>query len=81
LPLSLPRLMNWGIMQNRNVLTANISESRKIGSECLLSGILEERPAAKYFLSESAITNLIKNGNRRANVLPQRITKEEKERT
>src|SRR3990167_8979298 len=51
LQLSLPHLMNWGIMQNGRFLTASILESHKIGKGCLLSDILEEQVANKYFLS------------------------------
>ena len=53
--------MNWGMTCNGNVLTAKISESRKIGSECLLSDILEDTPDQKYFLSEEVMQKIAFN--------------------
>src|SRR3990167_6404732 len=60
LQLSLPHLMNWGIMQNGRCLTASILESHKIGKGCLLSDILEEKVADRYFLSPTKIQKLIR---------------------
>src|SRR3990167_4748235 len=60
LPLSLPHLMNWGIMQNGKCLTANILEFHRIGKGYLLSDILEEQVADKYFLSDKMVQNLLK---------------------
>src|SRR3990167_2877084 len=53
-PQSSPRLMSWGMTSNGKCLTARISESPRIGKECSLLEILEERPDQKYFLSEKA---------------------------
>jgi deoxyribodipyrimidine photolyase-like uncharacterized protein len=50
--------MNWGMTSNGNVLTARISESHRIGSEFLLSEVLEDNPDQKYFLSESAMQKI-----------------------
>ena len=47
----LNRWMNWGMTVNGKCLTARTSESRRIEKECSLSGILEAKPDAKYFLS------------------------------
>src|SRR3990167_10386618 len=73
LPLSLPRLMNWGIMQNGRCLTANISESRKIGKGCLLSDILEEQVADKYFLSPQMKRRILGLKHSQQDILHQEI--------
>jgi hypothetical protein len=51
--------MNWGMTCNGSVLTARISESHRIGSESLLSEILEDTPDRKYFLSDSALQKML----------------------
>ena len=51
--------MNWGTTSNGSVLTAKISESRKIGSGYSLSEILEDTPDQKYFLSDSALQKML----------------------
>jgi hypothetical protein len=53
--------MNWGMTSNGNVLTARISESHRIGSESLLSEILEDTPDQKYFLSEDVMQKIAFN--------------------
>ena len=58
LELSSQVWMNWGMTSNGNVLTARISESHRIGSEFLLSEVLEDNPDQKYFLSESAMQKI-----------------------
>lgn len=59
LELSSQVWMNWGMTCNGNVLTAKILESRRVGSESLLSAILETDPDPKYFLSEDAIQRMV----------------------
>jgi hypothetical protein len=59
LELSSQVWMNWGTTSNGNVLTAKILESRRVGSECSLSAILETDPDPKYFLSEDAIQRMV----------------------
>ena len=61
LPLSLPRLMSWGIIVSGKLLTASILESRRTGKECSLSGILEgkEKVDSKYFLSDKMTKRLL----------------------
>ena len=54
------RWMNWGMTVNGRCLTAKISESRRTGSECLLSDILEDNPDPKYFLSEKQVVMMEK---------------------
>ena len=54
------RWMKWGMTANGRCLTANTTESRRTGSECLLSDILEDNPDRKYFLSEKQ-TKYIQN--------------------
>mgnify|MGYP003341962592 CR=1 FL=1 len=51
-------LMNWGTTFNGKLLTAKISESRRIGSGYSLSDILEDDPDPKYFLSDSAFQKM-----------------------
>jgi hypothetical protein len=51
--------MNWGTTSNGSVLTAKISESRKIGNGYSLSEILEDTPDQKYFLSDSALQKML----------------------
>ena len=46
------RFRRLGMTCNGKCLTANTSKSRRIGSGCSLSDILEESPDPKYFLSE-----------------------------
>ena len=58
LPLSSTRLMKWGMMQNGNCLTANISFHRT-GNVSSLSDILEENVPDKYFLSETSVSKMI----------------------
>jgi hypothetical protein len=53
--------MNWGMTCNGSVLTARISESHRIGSESLLSEILEDTPDPKYFLSEEVMQKIAYN--------------------
>ena len=53
-------LMNWGTTFNGRLLTAKISESRRIGKEYLLSDILEANPDPKYFLSDDALQRMFK---------------------
>ena len=54
LRLSSESWMRWGMMSNGRCLTARISVSHRIGKECSLSDILEEKVDQKYFLSEKA---------------------------
>jgi hypothetical protein len=61
LELSSQVWMNWGMTSNGNVLTARISESHRIGSESLLSEILEDTPDQKYFLSEDVMQKIAFN--------------------
>src|SRR3990167_5186592 len=61
LPQSSPRLMSWGMTSNGKCLTARILESPRIGKECSLLEILEERPDPKYFLSEKMVEFLPRN--------------------
>jgi len=49
LPLSLPHLMNWGIMQNGKCLTANILESHKIGKGVFIIGYLRGTSGQEIF--------------------------------
>ena len=58
---SSPAWMNWGMTSNGSVLTARISESHRIGSESLLSEILEDTPDPKYFLSEDVMQKIAFN--------------------
>ena len=51
-------LMNWGTTFNGKLLTAKISESRKIENGYSLSDILEDNPDPKYFLSDSAFQKM-----------------------
>ena len=51
-------LMNWGTTFNGKLLTAKISESRKIENGYSLSDILEDNPDHKYFLSDSAFQKM-----------------------
>ena len=55
------RLMDWGMMSNGKCLTAKISPSLKIGSECSLSDILEKDVPEGFFLSSEKMENLIIN--------------------
>ena len=55
------RLMDWGTTLNGRRLTAKISPSLKIGSECSLSDILEENVPEEFFLSSEKMQNLIIN--------------------
>src|SRR3990167_2684719 len=71
LPLSLPHLMNWGIMQNGKCLTANILESPKIGKGCLLSGILEAEVPERYFLSPQMEKRIMGYKRLHRDILPQ----------
>ena len=52
------RLMDWGMMSNGKCLTAKISPSLKIGSECSLSDILEKDVPEGFFLSSEKMQNL-----------------------
>jgi len=61
LELSSQVWMNWGMTCNGSVLTARISESHRIGSESLLSEILEDTPDPKYFLSEEVMQKIAYN--------------------
>ncbi len=69
--------MNWGMTVNGKCLTARTSESRKTGSECSLSDILEESPDQKYFLSEKQMAWLERESQIdpmfRINLVPQYI--------
>jgi hypothetical protein len=56
---SSPRLMSWGMTVNGKCLTAKITESHRIGSECTLSDILEEQVDQKYFLSDETMKKLV----------------------
>lgn len=60
-PLSSVRLMSWGMTANGKCLTAKTSEFPRTESACSLSDILEEQPDPKYFLSDEAVTRLLKN--------------------
>src|SRR3990172_253752 len=53
----------WGMSINGRFLTAKTSESPRIGKECSLSDILEEKVDPKYFLSEKMVKFLIRNNN------------------
>ena len=65
------RWMNWGMMSNGRFLTQNILECHRTGKECSLSGILEEKVANQYFLSEKQVEKLNKIMN--ATKQPQSI--------
>ena len=55
---SFKRWMNLGMTASGKCLTARISPSRRTGSECSLSQILEENPDPKYYLSEKQVKSL-----------------------
>ena len=55
---------DWGMMWSGKCLTAKISESLKIGSECSLSGILEDNVPETFFLSSEKMQNLIINSQK-----------------
>ena len=57
---SFNRWMNWGTGSNGKFLTANISESHRIGKECSLSDILEEEVPDRYFLSKKFTKTVLK---------------------
>ena len=68
------RFGNWGMTSSGRCLTARISESRRIGSGCSLSDILEELPDPKYFLSDRIVERIAKwrsQENPLHRVLPQ----------
>ena len=48
----------WGISLNGKYSIVKISESHRIGKECILSDILEEKVNQKYFLSQKAVEYL-----------------------
>jgi len=52
------RLQNWGMICNGKCITAKITESHRIGSECTLSDILEEKVDLKYFLSDETMKKI-----------------------
>ena len=56
---SSPRLQNWGMTFNGKCLTARISASHRIGKECSLSDVLEEKVSDKYFLSEKQLITVL----------------------
>lgn len=56
-PLSL-QWSNWGTMSSGNFSTQRISESRRTGSEFILSDILEEEVDEKYFLSQEQMEKI-----------------------
>lgn len=58
---SSPRWQNWGIASNGRYLTAKITASRKTGSVCSLSDILETEVAEKYFLSDEQTAKILAN--------------------
>jgi hypothetical protein len=64
--------MNWGMTSNGNVLTARISESRRIGNEYSLSEVLEDNPDPKYFLSESALQRMLDKTNDKTLITKQK---------
>ena len=51
---STARLLKWGMISNGVCITANISEYRSSADGCILSDILMDEVAEKYFLSERA---------------------------
>jgi hypothetical protein len=53
-------LTSWGTMRSGRCLTARTSASRRTGSACSLSDILEENPGEKYFLSEKTAQKIIR---------------------
>lgn len=60
---SIPSLIpwkKWGIGLNGKYLTANISVFPKLGKECLLLDILEKEISPQYFLSQKAVTGLMR---------------------
>jgi hypothetical protein len=57
--------MGWGMMSSGRCLTANISGFPRIGRECSLSDILEERVPDKYFLSDKLLKALMEHTRRR----------------
>ena len=59
-PLSEP-WTDWGMMWSGKCLTAKISESLKIGSECSLSDILEDNVPETFFLSDEKVSQLVVN--------------------
>lgn len=52
---------DWGMMWNGKYLTAKISPSLKIGSECSLSDILEDNVPETFFLSDEKVSQLVVN--------------------
>ena len=58
---------NWGMMSNGRFSTARTSVSPKIGKECSLLDILEEKVDKKYYLSKKGIERILKGGMRNHN--------------
>lgn len=71
------RLMSWGMTANGKCLTAKITESPRIESECSLSDILEEHPDQKYFLSPIATQKLLNNFTEEAKAIVSTIQTEQ----
>ncbi len=59
LKLSSVRWMNWGMMCAGRYLTAKILEFHNLENECILSDILEENVADKYYLSRKQVKKLL----------------------
>ena len=67
---SLPALLNSGMASRGLLLTLNTSEWRNDGDACSLSGILEESPDPKYFLSPKACAGILRRAEKRGKELP-----------
>lgn len=59
---------NWGTTQNGRFSTQKIGECRKIGSECILSDILEPKADGKYFLSAQQTEKIVFKSDKLDNV-------------
>ena len=70
------RWMNLGMMSSGKCLTAKTSESRRTGSECSLSQILEDNPDRKYFLSEKRVKYIQNQMDKSPTPLTAIITKD-----
>ena len=73
---SFKRWMNLGMTASGKCLTARISPSRRTGSECSLSQILEENPDPKYYLSEKQVKYIQNQMDKSPTPLTAIITKD-----
>ena len=55
----------WGISLNGNCSIVRTTESHRVGKECILSDILEDKVDQKYFLSEKGMEYLKRAEKRR----------------